>query len=45
MQKKGLLIDKEIWAIVDKWRDDREEEGLDPTVMVREVKQLKKKFK
>ncbi len=45
MQKKGLLSDQEIRRIVDKWKDKREEDNLDPGVVEREVKILEKKFK
>ena len=44
MQKKGTLTDQEIKKIVDKWKDDREEDELDPKVVEREVKRLEKKF-
>ena len=39
-----MLTDQEIKKIVDKWKDDREEEELDPKVVEREVKRLEKKF-
>ena len=44
MQKKGILTDQEIRKIVDKWKDEREEEELDPKIIEKEVERLKKKF-
>ena len=44
MQKKGILMDQEIKKIVDKWKDEREEEELDSKVVEREVERLEKKF-
>ena len=45
MKKKGRLMDQEIKKIVDKWKDEREEEELDPYVVEKEVERLEKKFK
>ena len=44
-QKKGLLTDKEVEIIVEKWKDDREMEELDPDTAAKEVKRLERKFK
>ena len=44
MQKKGLLTDREIKKIVDKWRDDREEDELGQKIIEQEVTRLEKKF-
>ena len=45
-QKKGLLTDREVEVIVQKWKDDREMEELDPDTVAKEVKRLEEsKFK
>ena len=44
-QKKGMLTAEEIAKIVDKWKDDRELEDLDPKIVPKEVKRLERKFK
>jgi len=44
-QKKGLLTDREVEVIVEKWRDDREMDELDPDTVAKEVKRLEQKFK
>ena len=44
-QKKGLLTDREVEVIVEKWRDDREMDELDPETVAKEVKRVEQKFK
>ena len=44
-QKKGMLTAEEIAKIVDKWKNDRELEDLDPKIVSKEVKRLERKFK
>ena len=37
-QKKGLLTDKEIEKIITTWKEGREEEDVDPSLLAKEVK-------